>query len=132
MQVIRSGMVTLTACFFTLTVQQAAMAADAAAPGGAVAPQQGMLSMIVPFAAMFAVIYFLMIKPQQRKMKDQQNMIAKLKAGDQVLTASGILGKITEIGKSIATVEVADRVRIKVLKSQITQVVQDSDKDLAT
>lgn len=114
--------------------QISAWAADtgAGAPAGAVPAQQGIFGMIVPFAAMFAVIYFLMIKPQQRKVKEQQEMLTQLKAGDEVLTAAGILGKITEITDKVVMVEVADNVRIRVLKSQITQVLKGHVKDLAT
>jgi preprotein translocase subunit YajC len=57
-------------------------------------------------------------------MKEQQGMLANLKVGDEVLTASGILGKIAEITDKVVSVEVADRVRVKMLKSQISQVVK--------
>jgi preprotein translocase subunit YajC len=83
-----------------------------------------MLAQVVPFALMFAVIYFLMIRPQQKKMREQQDMLKNLKVGDEVLTASGILGKISEITDKVVSVEVADRVRVKMLKSQITQVMK--------
>ena len=99
-------------------------------PAGA-AQQPGLGSMLVPFVAMFAVVYFLMIRPQQKKMKEQQDMLSALKHGDEVLTAAGILGKVTGITDKIVTVEVADNVRIKMLKSQITQVIKGQIKDLA-
>jgi preprotein translocase subunit YajC len=97
-----------------------APAAGAPAAGG----PNAMIAQVVPFALMFAVIYFLMIRPQQKKMKEQQNMLSNLKVGDEVLTASGILGKISEITDKVVSVEVADRVRVKMLKSQITQVMK--------
>jgi preprotein translocase subunit YajC len=99
----------------------AGSAATSSAPASS---SNAMLAQVVPFALMFAVIYFLMIRPQQRKMKDQQNMLSNLKVGDEVLTASGILGKIAEITDKVVAVEIADRVRVKMLKSQITQVVK--------
>ena len=102
----------------------AVLAGSATAPSAPAAGSSAMLAQVVPFALMFAVIYFLMIRPQQKKMKDQQNMLSNLKVGDEVLTASGILGKIAEITDKIVAVEVADRVRVKMLKSQITQVVK--------
>ena len=80
--------------------------------------------MIVPFAAMFAVVYFLMIRPQQKKMKEQQSMLSQLKPGDEVVTTSGILGKITQLSDKIVTIEVADKVRIRVLRSQISQLAK--------
>ena len=100
-----------------------------AVPGGA--PQQpGIGGMLVPFLAMFAVVYFLMIRPQQKKMKEQQKMISALQHGDEVITTSGILGKITGITEKVVTLEIADNVRIKILKSQVAQVVKGQIKDL--
>ena len=72
--------------------------------------------MLLPFAAMFAVVYFLMIRPQQKKMKEQQDMLGQLKHGDEVVTTSGILGTITGITEKVVTLEIADDVRIKILK----------------
>jgi preprotein translocase subunit YajC len=116
--------------------QAAAPAAPAGAPvspGAApMAPAQpGFTGMLVPFLAMFGVIYFLMIRPQQKKMREQQDMLTALKHGDEVVTASGILGKITGITDKVVTVEVADDVRVKMLKSQISQVIKGQIKDLA-
>jgi len=96
------------------------------------APQQpGLGSMLVPFVAMFAVVYFLMIRPQQKKIKEQQDMLAGLKQGDEVITTSGILGKVSGITDKVVTIEVADDVRIKMLKSQVAQIVKGQIKDLA-
>lgn len=105
-------------------------AAGAPAAGGA-APQPSFFSMMVPFIAMFAVVYFLMIRPQQKKLKEQQEMLGALKHGDEILTASGILGKVTGITDKVVTVEVADNVRVKMLKSQVSQVVKGQLKELA-
>ncbi len=103
----------------------------APAANGAAAPQQpGFLGMIVPFALMFAVLYFLMIRPQQKRMKEQQTMLAALKDGDQVLTAAGMLGTIRGQTEKVVDLEIADGVRVKILKSQVTQVVKGSIKDL--
>lgn len=96
------------------------------------APEQpNMLMSLAPLALVFVVFYFLLIRPQQKKLKETQQMISALKQGDEVLTASGILGKITGITEKVVTVEVADNVRVKMLKSQIAQVVKGSIKDLA-
>ena len=94
-------------------------------------PQPGLASMVVPFALMFGVIYFLMIRPQQKKMKEQQKMMSELKHGDEILTNSGILGKVTGLTEKVVTVEVADNVRVKMLKSQVSQVIKGQFKDLA-
>ena len=90
-------------------------------------PQPGFGMSFLPFVLMFGVIYFLMIRPQQKKMKDQQEMMNALKQGDEVLTNSGILGKITGVTDKVVTVEVADDVRVKMLKSQISQVIKGQD-----
>ena len=94
------------------------------------AQQPGIGGMLLPFAAMFAVVYFLMIRPQQKKMKEQQDMLSALKDGDEVLTTSGLLGKITGMTDKIVTLEVAQNVRVKMLKSQIAQVVKGQIQDL--
>ena len=78
----------------------------------------------MPFLLMFMVVYFLMIRPQQKKMKEQQEMLTTLKHGDEVITASGMLGTITGITDKVVTLEVADDVKIKMIKSQIAQVVK--------
>jgi preprotein translocase subunit YajC len=89
---------------------------------------------MVPLLLVFVVFYFLLIRPQQKKMRDQQEMLKALKNGDQVVTSSGIIGKITNIADSIVTLEISEAVRIQLLKSQVAQVVKgplkDSVKDL--
>jgi preprotein translocase subunit YajC len=74
-------------------------------------------------ALMIVVFYFLLIRPQQKRMKDQQSMISKLSSGDEVVITGGILGRITEVGENFLTLEIADGVRIKVQKSQVTQLM---------
>ena len=114
-----------------------ALADSPAVPGGVAAPlgappQPGLAGMAVPFLAMFGVVYFLMIRPQQKKQKEQQNMLSELKHGDDVLTASGILGKVAGITDKFVTVEIADDVKVKMLKTQISQVIKQGQiQDLA-
>jgi preprotein translocase subunit YajC len=81
------------------------------------------MSQIVILVVFVVVFYFLLIRPQQKRMKEQQNMLARLATGDEVVTTGGILGRITEIGDPYLTVEIAEGVRVRVLKSQISQVV---------
>ncbi len=97
----------------------------------AVGQQPGGMMALVPFVLMFGVMYFLVLRPQQKKMKEQQEMIAALKQGDEIVTASGLLGKITGLTEKVVTVEIAQDVRVKMLKSQVSQVVKGSIKDLA-
>lgn len=72
--------------------------------------------MMVVFVVIF---YFLLIRPQQKKAKEHQALISKISTGDEVVTTGGILGKVTEVGDSFVTIEVADGVRIKVQKFQV-------------
>jgi preprotein translocase subunit YajC len=72
---------------------------------------------------MLVAMYFLLIRPQQKRAKEHQALLAKLAAGDEVVTAGGILGRVTEVGDGYVTVEIADGVRIKLQKAQITQLV---------
>ena len=98
---------------------------------GATAPQAGFGGMMLPFVLMFGVVYFLMIRPQQKKVREQQSMLSELKHGDEILTSSGILGTVTGITEKVVTVEIADDVRVKMLKSQVSQVIKGQIKDLA-
>jgi len=102
-----------------------------AAQPAAASPAPSGLMAFAPFLLMFGVFYFLVLRPQQKKVRDQQDMLAALKHGDEVVTASGILGKVTGITEKVVTVEVADNVRVKMLKSQVSQVIKGSIKDLA-
>jgi preprotein translocase subunit YajC len=117
-----------------LVLTAVAFAADQAAPV-APAPGQpqspGMMGMLMPFLLMFGVIWLMILRPQQKRMKEQQAVLTSLKHGDEVLTSSGILGKITGITDKVVTVEVADGVRVKMLKSQVAQVLKGPIKDLA-
>lgn len=94
-----------------------AYAQTAATPPGAGISQILMLVMFV------AIFYFMLIRPQQKRAKETQAMLAKLATGDEVVTAGGVLGKITEVSDGYVTVEIADGVRVKMQKSAVTQVL---------
>ncbi len=96
---------------------------DALAQGTGGGALGGGYSQIVILVALVAVFYFLLIRPQQKRMKDQQTMISRLATGDEVVTTGGILGRITEVGDSFITLEISDGVRVKVQKAQVTQLV---------
>ncbi|MDA9793295.1 preprotein translocase subunit YajC [Bacteriovoracaceae bacterium] len=85
----------------------------------AVASTQSPIASLVPFALVFVVFYFLMIKPQKKKIEQEKTLLAELKKGDDIYTKSGILGKITGMTDSIVTLEIEDGVKFKMLKSQI-------------
>jgi len=83
-------------------------------------PGAGSQFMPIVMMVVFVVIfYFLLIRPQQKKAKEHQALVSKLSAGDEVVTTGGILGKVTEVGDSFVTIEVADGVRLKVQKFQV-------------
>ncbi len=95
---------------------------DAMAQTGA-APAGGGLMPLIMMAVFVVIFYFLLIRPQQKKAKEHQAMLGKLAAGDEVVTAGGILGRIVEVGDSFVTLEIAENVRIKVQRFQVTSLV---------
>jgi preprotein translocase subunit YajC len=92
--------------------------AQAAAPSSG-----GGLSQILILVVFVAIFYFMLIRPQQKRMKEQQAMLSKLASGDEVVTSGGILGRITEVGETFVTLEVAEGVRIHVQRGQISQLM---------
>ncbi len=82
----------------------------------------GGLTAFVPLILMFAIFYFLLIRPQQKKAKEHQNMINSVKKGDRVITSGGIHGRITAVDDTTITLEVAEKVRIKVSRGNIGTV----------
>ena len=95
----------------------AAWAQSAPAAGG------NPISFGVLIVAMVAMFYFMLFRPQQKKQKEHQALMSKLAAGDEVVTTGGLLGKITDVGDSFVTLEVADGVRIKVQKFQVSALM---------
>ena len=106
-------------------------AVPAGAAPMAAGPTPNPMLQFVPIILIFGVFYFLMIRPQQKKLKEQQQMLSELKYGDEVVTASGILGKIAGMADKVITLEVENGVKMKMLKSQVVQVVKGSIKDIA-
>lgn len=97
-----------------------AQAADAAAPAGGASQFAG----ILPLVLIFFVFYFLLIKPQQKRLKEHQAMQASLKKGDEIVTGGGIVGRITKAGEGdTITVEIAKGVEVSVLKSTVNSLV---------
>jgi preprotein translocase subunit YajC len=79
----------------------------------------GQLMGFLPLILLFVVFYFLLIRPQQKKAKLQKSFIENLKKGDEVVTSGGLYGKITGITNDTVTIEVAEKIRVKVLKSAV-------------
>ena len=77
----------------------------------------------LPILLMFVVLYFLMIRPQQKKQKEQRDMLSALSAGDEVLTAGGIVGKITKVSENFITLEIAEGTEIIVQKASVVSML---------
>ena len=101
-----------------LAVAFAMAAPQGGAPGGA--PSAFMN--FVPLIFMFAIFYFLLIRPQQKKAKEHRALLESLKKGDQVVTAAGIHGKVVAVDDKIVTVEVATGVNVKFSKGYIATI----------
>lgn len=103
-----------------LLVSNLVMAQTTPAPG----QQPSLLEAVFPFIIMFVILYFLLLRPQMKKQKEHQGFVSSLKRGDEVITQSGILGKIEGLTEQFVTLEIADGVRIKMLRSQIAGSAQ--------
>ena len=83
----------------------------------------GSLGTMLPLVLMFVVLYFVMIRPQMKRQKEHKTMIDALAKGDEVVTSGGLLGKISKIGESFLSVEIANGVEIQVQRSAVVQVL---------
>ena len=102
----------------SMALLQSAPAAGAQAGGTA-----QFLVGIVPWLLIFVIFYVLMIRPQQRRVKEHQAAIAAVKKGDEVITGGGIRGRVTKVADEEAEVEIASGVKVRVVKSTLTQVL---------
>ena len=87
------------------------------------AAPQGSLWDLWPLVVIFIAFYFLLIRPQQKKQKAHSEMVSALQVGDEVMTAGGILGRITGVSDHYAVVQIAENTEIKIQKSSVSQVV---------
>ncbi|ETA52683.1 preprotein translocase subunit YajC [Ponticoccus alexandrii] len=86
------------------------------------------LGQFVPLILIFAIMWFLLIRPQQKKIKDHQKMVEALRRGDQVVTQGGIIGKVSKVkDNNEIEVEVAEGVRLRVVKSTVAQVLSKTE-----
>ena len=93
-------------------------------PGGAAGGGQSAITSLVPLVIMFAIFYFLLIRPQQKKAKEHKALLEALKKGDQVITAGGMHGKISAVEDNVVTIEVANNVNIKFNKAHVAAIVE--------
>jgi preprotein translocase subunit YajC len=81
------------------------------------------LASMLPLVLMFVVLYFVMIRPQMKRQKEHKSMIEALARGDEVATAGGLIGKVTKLGDSYLSVEIANGVEVQVQRSSVVQVL---------
>ncbi len=98
--------------------------AYAQAAGGAF----GSFGSFIPLILIFAIMYFLMIRPQQKKMKEHRSMVESLRKGDQIVTAGGLIGKVFKVKEDgIVEVDLNDNVRVKVRQGTIADVINKTE-----
>jgi preprotein translocase subunit YajC len=112
--------VNINQCFAVQLVAQQA-------PDGKGEAQPGMGNFLIPLIAMFAMFYFLVLRPNRRQEKDRQAMIDAIKKNDEVVTIGGIVGKIVNLRNDEVTLESSNS-RLRILRSSIARVVTPSDK----
>ena len=100
-----------------------AMARPGAEGGG------NLFAALLPFLLMFVVLYFLLIRPQQKRSKQHQAVLEKLKKGDRVITSGGLYGRITGITDTVVTLEISEKVRVKVGRANIAGLAQSENPD---
>ncbi|MBX3495774.1 MAG: preprotein translocase subunit YajC [Parvibaculum sp.] len=82
---------------------------------------------LFPFIALFAIMYFLILRPQQKRMRLHREMVANVRRGDVVVTAGGLIGKVVKVEDAEVQVEIADGVRVRVVKTTLTDVRSKSE-----
>lgn len=92
--------------------------------GGEAARQPSLIDMLILPVGIFLIMYLLLIRPQQRKMRQHQELLKNLKAGDEVVTSGGIIGHIRSVADQFVTVEIAGNTSVKVLKQHITELTK--------
>jgi preprotein translocase subunit YajC len=96
-------------------------------------PQSSPFGMLLPMAAIFLIFYFLLIRPQQKRQKDQEALLKGIEKGDNVVTSGGLHGKVTGLTDDVLTLEIAalkgERVRVKVSRTRVDSVAKPKKGD---
>lgn len=87
-----------------------------------------MLELAVPMIGFFFIMYFLMIRPQQKRQKEHQNLLTNLKAGEEVITSGGIIGRVRSVSEGFVSLDIGGNTTIKVLKSNIAALTKQAEK----
>ncbi len=94
-----------------------------AAPGAG-----GAIASFIPLILIFAIMYFLLIRPQQKRAKDHQKMVQALRRGDQIVTQGGVIGKVSKVKEDgELEVEIAEGVRVRIVRSTVAQVLNKTE-----
>ena len=96
--------------------------AQATTGGTAAGGAAGIFNMVFPLVLIFVIFYFLLIRPQQRRMKQHQSMLGAVKPRDMAVTTGGLIGKVTKVDESEIELEIAQGVRVRVVKSMLSDV----------
>ena len=96
--------------------------------GGAGGEGAGGFAGFIPLILMFVIFYFLLIRPQQKRTKEHRQMVSNLKKGDRIITSGGIHGRITGMDETTLTVEIADKVRVKVARGNVSAMAQPASQ----
>lgn len=95
--------------------------------GGGDGSMSNQFAAFVPLILMVAIFYFLLIRPQQKKQKDHRQMLSNLQKGDVIVTQGGLQGKITGLTETVATLEIAEKVRVKVQRGYIAALISKGE-----
>ena len=90
-------------------------------------PGSGIMNTVIMFGLMFVILYFMIIRPQQKRQKERQKMLDGLKKGDKVITAGGIHGTISGIDEKSLLVEIADKIKVKVERGSVSGVAKEAE-----
>lgn len=91
--------------------------AEGAAPAGG-----GLMGLLIPLLLMFVIFYFLLIRPQQKRMKQHREMVNAVRRGDTVVTSGGLIGKVARVGDDELQVDLGEGTKVRVVKSTIAEV----------
>ena len=108
----------------TQQIQTAQVIPEGGAPDGG----GGGLNFLLLMVALFLLMYAIIIRPQQRQQKEHKKMVASIKKGDQVVTSGGIHGRVTGVADDLLTVEIAERVRVKLDRGSVSKRTLSADK----
>ncbi len=90
------------------------------AGGGGQGGSGGLLEMLLPLGIMGAIFYFLVLRPQQKRQKELDSLLAGLKTGDEVVTTGGLVGKISKVEGDVFTIDMGERTKVRILRAHIT------------